>query len=344
MMPTPLNDQGKDAPNVFKHSITEHRAKVASLKAVGSPAEVYCKELLIPLQSDAQLPIRIYRPKTDIPLPTFFYVPGTAFVAWETAFTHIICSHIAEKANCQVIAIYHRLAPENMFPAGYKDAYRILKAILQAPSDAFKLDRHNIALGGYSSGGNLAALMAIRAKEAKLPIHYQALISPMVDLSRSLTDFEKFKQLRECENQDKVISPEFVNWFINLYVSDNFKPSNPAISPFWQSNTRIKGLPPTDIIFGEYDRFRSDAEAYTEKLRAEDVSVERIIFQGEDHSFLWYKMEVIETIAARLKFFFSNYSIPKSMPYENHRIIVIKAENPVQNNHEDTPTLLQSKL
>lgn len=123
-----LDNQGKETTQGFNYSLTDHRAKVASLKAVINPADVYCKELLVPLQSDIQLPIRIYRPKNKIgPLPTFFYVPGTGFVTWETAFTHVICSHIAEKGDCQVIAITHRVAPENKFSAGYKLVLKIAK-------------------------------------------------------------------------------------------------------------------------------------------------------------------------------------------------------------------------
>lgn len=326
-MPTQSNNQGKETTQGFNHSLTDHRAKVASLKAAASPADVFCKELLIPLQSDTQLPIRVYRPKNVTePLPTFFYVPGTGFVAWETAFTNVICSHIAEKAHCQVIAIYHRLAPENRFSVGYKDAYRILRAILQTPENFFKIDRHGIALGGYSSGGNLAALMAIQAKKAKLPIRYQALISPIVDLSRSLTHIGKYKHLETFQDKDIAVTEEFVRWVIKLYLPDDIDPSNPSISPFWQSNASIKGLPPTDIIYGEFDRCRSDAEAYGEKLKAEHVSVNSLMFNGEDHSFLWYKMEVIETIANRLKYVFGNHSIPRPLSQDKHQILFIKAK------------------
>lgn len=329
------DSQKKETAKGFKYSIIEHRAKVASLKAFINPADIYCKEVLIPLQNKTQIPVKIYRPSADNnPLPTFFYVPGTAFIAWETAFTHVICSHIAEKANCQVIAIYHRLAPENRFPTGYKDAYRILRAILQTPPHLFKVDRHNVALGGYSSGGNYAAQMAIQAKKAELPIRYQALISPMVDLSRHITCMEKYKNLKEFEDKDKVITQEFINWFIELYLPDLINPASPQISPFWQNSASIRGLPPTDIIFGEYDRFRSDSEAYIEKLKAYDVSVERLMIGGEDHSFLWYKMEVIELIAGRLKIAFENYSIPRPLAHDKHHFVYIKDRVSLQDDDE----------
>lgn len=336
-MPLPQDGQGKDTKN-DKQSLIKHRADVAGLKAqLSAAADISCKELLIPLNRETQLPIRIYRPKSDTrgPLPTFFYVPGTGFVAWETSFTDVICSHIAEKAHCQVIAIYHRLAPENKFPAGYKDAYRIMKALLQASSRAFEIDHHNVGLGGYSSGANLAALMAIQSMKAKLPIRYQALVSPIIDLSRSLRVSEKYKHLKEFEDRDQAITEEFTRWVLDLYLPEDINRKEPYISPFWQDNKRIRELPPTDIIYGEFDRTRIDSTAWEEKLKSENVPVASFMFDKEDHSLIWHRIEVIETIAQRLKQVFGTEPIPRSLA-DKHRMITIKLEYKQEKNESSS--------
>jgi len=211
----------------------------------------------------------------------------------------VICSHLAEKTNCQVIVIHHVLAPEHQFPEGLIDAYSIFKGFMIAP-ESFHIDTTKTALLGYSSGGNFAASMSLIAKDDNLPLARQLLISPVVDLSRSLNDFKE-----NFEEKDKVITEKFVQWFLNLYIPTNQNPKNPWLSPFFQKQERLKKLPPTDIIFAEYDRFRSDAQKFYEKLLKSGVPSETLMINGENHSFLWYKLEVVETLARRLKFLFN---------------------------------------
>ena len=191
------------------------------------------------MRKDVCIPIRIYRPKNiSAPYPTLFYVPGTAFVAREIAFTGVICTHIAEQSNCQVIVINHRLAPEDQFPKGLDDAYNLLRFFVKAPKFLFKIDNTKMAIVGYSSGGNFAASMAMQGKEEGLLITRQILISPMLDLLRSLKDFKN-----DFEDKDTTITDEFVEWFLDLYLPEGINPQNPWLSPFWHKPKRLQGLP-----------------------------------------------------------------------------------------------------
>lgn len=322
----------------FERSIIDHRERVTAAKPMAKPAEVPHEDILVPLSANTRSPIRIYRPEnSSAPYPTIIYVPGTAFVAREIAFTEVICTYIAKYSNCQVIVINHRLAPEDQFPKGLEDAYSVMRYIVNSPA-FFKIDKTRIAIVGYSSGGNFIANMAILAKRENLPIALQILISPMVDLSRSLQKF------RDFENKDTAITDAFVEWFLDLYLPNDVDKTNPWLSPFWQKPKRLQQLPPTDIIFAEYDRFRSDAEGYFQKLQGAGVDVRRLMVKGEDHSFLWYKLEIIETIGARLKMAFNLEPIPRPFASpQKPQFIFLKPNIPLidgpQSKNGDEPTI-----
>ncbi len=298
---------------IFTRSITEHRQLVALAKPLAAAAEdVFVEDVLIPVRDNCRLPVKRYLPKEEDEVqvdstagyPTLFYIPGTAFIAIETKFTNVICSHICSKTKCQIIVINHQLAPEAQFPAGYQDVYDTFKYFINKPRPHC-IDINRIAVAGYSSGGNFAALLALQAKQEDLPLAYQILISPIVDLSRSLTKYKEF------ENKDTVISEEFVSWFIDLYVPQKEK-SNlraPQLSPFWSDPTRFKKLPKTDVIVAEYDRFRSDAEYYYMQLKTCGVDATRFEEKGENHSYLWYKLEVVEKISSLLRANFNAVSL-----------------------------------
>ena len=278
--------------------------------------------------------MQIYRPKhIKPPYPTLFYVPGTAFVAREIAFTEMICTHLADNSKSQVIVINHCLAPEDKFPRGLDDTYNVLKFSIRELESSFHIDKSKIAIIGYSSGGNFAASMVIQSKEDGLPIARQILISPLVDLSRSLQDFKT-----NFENKDTAITETFVEWFLNLYLPEGVNLNNPWLSPFWNKPTSFQGLPPTDIIVAEYDRFRSDSQAYYEKLVEAGVDTYSSVVSGEDHSFLWHRLEVVEAIGNRIKIAFEPHPIPKPIANYKHSLPFFRSKITLHAKCNEEPT------
>ncbi len=307
--------------NGFDRSVMAHRQKVLQAVPLEKPANVPCSEVLIPVQRNVRIPTQIYRPESlSSPYPTILYIPGTAFVAKEMAFTQVICTHLAIISRCQVILINHRLAPEDQFPSGLDDAYNMAAFILKVGNQLLGVDKNKVVIMGYSSGGNFAASIAMQGKAQGLPVSRQILISPMMDLSRTLKTFKVF------EDQDTTITEEFVEWFLNLYLPDDVKPRNPWLSPLWQQPERLRGLPPTDIIFAEYDRFRSDAEAYYDKLsKIAGNEVNRLMIEKENHSFLWYKLELVKMLGMRVKVALGNATLPTSLSgSQRHRLFFVK--------------------
>jgi len=322
---------------IFAVSILEHRERVANATpTLKAESDINLLELIVPIQNNVKIPATLYTPneKQDS-YPTLFYIPGTAFIANESKFTHVICSHICAKAKCQVIVINHRLAPENQFPSGYKDTYKVFKFFIENFAHHYRIDTNRIAVSGYSSGGNFAALITIQAKQEGIAIARQILISPMVDLSRSLIGFENY------ENKDTDISEAFVNWFLQMYIPHNVDPKDPSMSPFWQDEKNIKGMPPTDIILAENDRFRADSEYYYMKLIHAGVLSNRFIALGQKHSFLWHKLPVIDKFSERVMLAFKPETLHHLTP--KHTLCHVK-EPFSADEKEDENTAPRAKL
>ncbi len=284
----------------FDRTIEAHRRLVKELKSIQSPAKILYEDF--PKFTVYKLPYA-----SNQPLPTILYIPGNAFVASEQGYTHFFCSHIAEQSRCQVIVIKHVLAPESKFPLGLKNVNDTVKLLLSKTKNSFgiQIDKARVAIAGYSSGGNFAALIAIQAKKLHIPIARQMLISPLTDLSRSPKGFETF------EEKDTAITEQFVQWFLSLYIPKNTTPLNPKMSPYWAKKSTLQALPPTDIIFGEMDRFRGDSELYGNKLVEAGNIVHSLMWKKENHGLAWNNHKVTNMVAARLAVTFGTETIPK---------------------------------
>jgi len=280
----------------FAKKLEQHRKNIISLIPIAKPNHVFYKNNSFIICLGKKISLTTYRPYTIKNfLPTILYIPGTAFIANSPAYTDLICSHMAQKSNCQVIAIDLPLAPEYQFPHNIYAGFSALKFLLNSPSVWTKIDLEKVALLGYSSGGNFAISMGILAKKDNLPINKLILISPALDLSLSIKGFEE-----KYESKDKTIPTSFLDWVLDLYIPSEVKRDDPLLSPFWQNERELQGLPQTDIIVGEYDRFRGDAEEFYRKLLRANVVVNKLVVQGGDHSLWWQQIGIAQAIARRI--------------------------------------------
>ncbi|BBB14977.1 esterase/lipase/thioesterase [Candidatus Rickettsiella viridis] len=294
----------------LNYTISEHRKFILSLQQKEkriAAKNVIISPLFFSLENNNRLTAFIYRPfrlASNKLYPTVLHIRGTGYNADARYYAYITCSHLAEKSSCQVIDLDHRLAPEYPCPIGFNDVYASIKSIIKN-SEQLKIDPEKIAISGYSSGGNFAALAAIQAKTDKLPISLQLLISPITDLSRNLKKYSNF------EKKDS-FPLSLAQWFITLYLQQGASnPKSPLISPYWSND--LTNLPPTYFLCGEFDRFRSDSEGYRNKLAKAHVWTHMSVFKKENHSFFWHNIRVIETMATQLRMSFNLFSIPRSI-------------------------------
>lgn len=326
------------AKNEFKHSIEEHRKKVSSLQPEISEPIHYERHIPINISTESSLLISIYRPEDiQAPYPTIFYIPGTAFINDEFPFTGLACTHIAKQSRCQVIVLRHRLAPEYPFPYGLSDIYHLLHGILQR-DEIFDIDKNQLILMGYSSGGNFAATLAANTMSTHWKFQRQILISPILDLSRSLNAYRA-----DFENQDKVIHHHFIEWFLKLYLPKHLSPKYPLLSPSWNTVEQVKHSPPTDIVFGEYDRFRSDSENYYLKLLKANSMTFRLMVNHADHSLFWINTTLMQAIGARIKVALGLERVPRPL-FDNSFIFFINMQRAKKNNYLNNNTKNNSAI
>ena len=287
--------------STYSRTLEEHRVIVKELAPPPYPPQ--------PVRQWKFGEMTVYTPmNVDGPYPTFLFVPGNAFVASEQYYTEYVCSNIAGQTKCQVIAVNQPLAPEFPFPRGLEDLYKTLCLLFERKPSALKIDFNNFAIGGYSSGGNFAALLCLMARFKGFPIAREILISPTLDLARVPKGFEEFESL------DTAISEGFVKWFVSKYLPNHILPSYPFASPLWINDRCFKGNASVNIFYGEHDRFRGDSECFSVKLKGQCVPVQPLMFKGENHGFLWHNPEVLRAVSAHLISAISGFPVPRLIP------------------------------
>jgi acetyl esterase/lipase len=245
---------------------------------------------------DGEIPIRIYTPHGDGPFPSVVYFHGGGWVIGNLDTHDSHCRSIANGAGCVVVAVDYRLAPEHKFPAAPGDCYA---ATCWAAAHAVELntDRARLALAGDSAGGNLAAVVALLARERGGPaIAFQLLVYPITDLRMQTASY--------TDNADApMLTRDDMNWFCGHYIRRDEDLVNPLVSPLLALD--LSGLAPALIVTAEYDPLRDEGEMHGERLRVVGVAATVRRYDGLAHGFLGYDLMVerakdakAETIAA----------------------------------------------
>jgi acetyl esterase len=223
------------------------------------------------------IPIRIYRPDIDGPVPTVVFFHGGGFVIGniETHDDHarLICRDVA----AVVVSVDYRLAPEHPFPAGYEDC---LAATEWAAANIGELggDAERLVVGGDSAGGNLAAAVALAARDSGPKLAAQFLIYPGVDFAE---DADYPSRVENAEGY--LLTAEDMLWFRAHYLPAGTDVSDPRASMIKASS--LAGAPPAVIGTGEFDPLRDEGEAYAKALADAGVEVRLQRYDGLIHGF-----------------------------------------------------------
>jgi acetyl esterase len=283
----------------------------ARLKYQPDLPQVYqVKEFEVP-GPDCAIPIRLYRgaatPVSGV-LPALVFYHGGGWVVGNLDTHDWICRSIANKAECAVVSVDYRLAPEHHFPAAYDDALAAMHWVI-AHAETLHIDPTRISVGGDSAGGNLAAAAALTLRDEKgaAGLRSQILIYPSVDLSLSGGYYGRF-------TKDLILTDDSMRGFIEKYVPDAAQRKDWRASPLLAPS--LKGLPPALFILAGYDPLCAEGEAYAARLEKEGVAATIKRFPGQMHGFLSNARllpkanEAIDAIAAALKAPQSAQSLP----------------------------------
>ncbi len=244
-----------------------------------------------------EIPVRIYRNDPLGDLPCYLHIHGGAWWLGNIEHTDALCRFIAKQANCLVINIEYRLAPEFKFPIPLEECYFVADWC-EKNARSLGIDGSRIAIGGSSAGGNLAAAVCLLAKDRGGPeIIFQWLDIPATDAVNPYPSHDE-------NAQGYFLTTAAMRQAWRFYLSESADAKIPYASPMCAED--VGGLPTALITTMEYDPLRDEGEAYAEKLKSAGVACELIRYPGVIHGSLMY---------TRL--------IPEAMQWQNEIIAII---------------------
>jgi acetyl esterase len=221
-----------------------------------------------------EIPVRIYAPENARGLLVYFH--GGGWVIGSLDSHDLPLRTLANAAGCTIVSVDYRLAPEHRHPAAAEDCYAATRWAADH-AGSFGADPALLAVGGDSAGGNLAAVVALLARERSGPaLRFQLLVYPVTD-----HDFERTSYRENAEGY--FLGREDMRWFWDHYVPNASERNAFTASPFRAKS--LTGLPRAHVITAEYDPLRDEGEAYAARLREANVPVTLTRYDGQIHGF-----------------------------------------------------------
>jgi acetyl esterase len=258
---------------------TQARELMKGMAALTSePEEVANVENLTIPGPRGKIPVRIYTPEGDGPFPILVFFHGGGWVICDLDTHDNLCRSLANRVRCVVVSVDYRLAPEHKFPAAVEDAYAATQWVAH---NAHRIngDPARIAVGGDSAGGNLAAVVAMMARDQDGPgLTYQLLIYPATDVSSNNTDsYQNYAEGYFLTKGDG-------EWFCTHYLNCEEDRLHHRASPLLALD--LSGLPPALVITAEFDVLRDEGESYAKRLKKAGVPVKCTRYKGMIHGFM----------------------------------------------------------
>lgn len=224
----------------------------------------------------SQLRIRLYKPAAEDTLPVVVFFHGGGWIMGSIETHDVYCRQLANASGYAVVSVDYRLAPENKFPAGLEDAYAATNWVWEQAAE-IGLDARRIAVAGDSAGGNLAAAVALLARDrGGPPLAFQLLMYAVLDYNFDTPSY------RENATGYHLTRAAMI-WSWGHYLQSELDGLSPYASPLRAED--LSGLPPAMILTAEYDPLRDEGEAYAARLRAAGVPVELRRYDGLIHGF-----------------------------------------------------------
>lgn len=243
----------------------EVRARLKASRRPARPVEVGAVEDRTIPGPAGEIPVRIYHPlgAGDAGLPVVIYFHGGGFVLCDLDSHDSCCRRLSNGIGAVVVSVDYRLAPEHPYPAAVDDAWAATEWVA-GHVDQLGGDPSRLVLAGDSAGGNLAAVMAMTARDRGAPaIAFQVLIYPVVDQRRK-------SSLSSPHTQSGVLTAAHMQWFTEQYLGAGGNPSSAKVSPILGD---LSGLPNAHVLTGGLDPLCEEGEEYARRLAAGGAKV-----------------------------------------------------------------------
>ena len=260
-------------------SVRQQMLEVAASQSIPKTPGITTEKRLIPAPEGLGVPVLIHRPEClPAAAPAVLYVHGGGYIIGSAEMMRPANRQLAHEAECVVIAVDYRLAPETPHPGPVEDCYAALKW-LHDNAVELGVDPERIAVSGESAGGGLAAALALLARDrGEVPLVHQHLTYPMLDD-------------RTCRDTANPFAGEFVwsaeanqfGWSSLLGCPAGSEGVSLYAAPARAEN--LSGLPSTYLAVGALDLFAEEILEYARRLMRAGVKTELHVYAGAYHGF-----------------------------------------------------------
>jgi len=250
--------------------------------------------------SDGEIKLRTYRPinNTDDYLPGLMYFHGGGFVVGDLESHDTLCRSLCNQAQCVVIAVDYRLAPEHVYPAAALDCLAATRWAC-AHADELNIDASRLAVGGDSAGGQLAAVACLACREdPNVDLAFQLLIYPITDALMGSDSIER-------NGQGYLLGKRDLAYYYDHYFADMVVRKHPLASPLLADD--FSGLPDALVLTAGFDPLHDEGLAYANALSLAGTKTQYVSFARQIHGFILMGQVIdeahlaINTCAAALK-------------------------------------------
>jgi acetyl esterase len=271
-----LSEQG--LPPLYRLPLAEARETYRDLSVPDEPPEsvgsVTDRTISGP---NGDIPIRLYRPTADGPRPALAFFHGGGWMLGGIETHDALCRALTNAADCVVVAVDYRLAPEHRFPDGLEDCYAATQWLADN-AEAIGATPGALAVAGDSAGATLALGVSLLARDRGGPsIDYQVLAYPPADFGFETDSYEENAQGYFLTRKD-------MERFWSGYVRSELDGDHPYAAPLQAD--RLDGVPPTFLLTCGFDPLRDDGRALAERLDAAGVPIRHVQYGDMIHGFL----------------------------------------------------------
>ncbi|MGC2200023.1 MAG: alpha/beta hydrolase, partial [Stellaceae bacterium] len=225
----------------------------------------------------AEIRLRLYWPQAPAPVPAIVYYHGGGHVIGSLDTHDFVARNLCGGAEALIVSVDYRMGPEHKFPAAVEDSFAALQWVT-SNAESLGADPARIGVHGDSAGANLAAVVALLARDAGHPrLRLQSLVYPISDYSLAGESYEKFA------TGYGILTKAAMQWFRDHYLRSPEDASDWHASPIKAGS--LDGVAPALIITAECDVLHDDGQRYAEALRSAGVAVEYKEFPGMIHAF-----------------------------------------------------------
>ena len=248
----------------------------ASVKVDLSGIEV--KERTIQANGES-IKLQVVRPanvKGDLPVFMFFH--GGGWVLGDFPTHQRLIRDLVVGSGAVAVYVDYAPSPEAHYPTAINQAYAATRWVAEHGKE-IGVDGKRLAVAGNSVGGNMAAVVALKAKQAGTPaLRFQLLLWPVTDASFETASYKQFAE-------GHFLTTGMMKWFWDNYTTDAKAREQIYASPLRASSEQLKGLPPALVQTAEFDVLRDEGEAYARKLNAAGVTVTSVRYNGMIHDY-----------------------------------------------------------